>query len=110
MISTTDYTTDRVADMKPTEAVEIRFTVIHSRARWQLLASVTNAGTIAYTLHTNPHGRHSHSFPSSLYNDTRTVFSIPMKAYDGWQTELIEWITSICSYEGHRIYEITNIL
>lgn len=110
MTSTTDYTTDRVADMKPTEAVEIRFTAIRSHARWQLLASVTKAGTIDYTLHTNPHGSYSHSFPSSLYNDTRTVFSIPMKAYNGWQTELVEWITSICSHDGTRIYQITNIL
>lgn len=91
------------------EAVEIRFTAVRSRKRWQLLAHVTQAGTIAYTLHTDPHGNYSHSFPSSLNLTNGKSMSVPMKAYEGWQNDLILYLRSIKTMDGDEVYELDAI-
>lgn len=99
---------ERIADMSASEAVEVRFTAPHSGNRYQLLASVTTAGTVNYTLHTDPHGNYSHSFPSSLYKGTS--LSVPMKAYKGWQAELMTWLCSISKPNGEPVYAVTEVL
>ena len=35
---------------------------------------------------------------------------LPMKAYEGWQSDLLEWITASKNSHGQNIYEISEVL
>lgn len=94
--------------MPRSEALEIRFVADRTGSKYQLLASVTQAGTVSYTLHTDPHGAYSMSFPSSLAGNT--TLSLPMKAYEGWQSDLMEWLLSLSTTSGKPIYLVVGML
>lgn len=105
-LTATDMT-ERIAGMNASEALEVRFVATYSGDRYQLLASVNRAGTVDYTLNTDPHGNHPHAFPSSLYKGTE--LSVPMKAYTGWQTDLLTWLCSISKPNGEPVYAVTVV-
>lgn len=100
-------TSDRLMDMPSHEALEMRFVSEGSGDRYQLLASVTHAGTLSYTLHKNPHGNYSYSFPSSLTG--HTTLSLPMKAYRGWQADLVSWLCSLSTMNGKNLYTVEDM-
>ena len=89
-----------------TEPVEIRFSSYRRKDKWQLLVSVTASGTLNYRLERVPQGNYSHSM-STLVGKTERF--MPMKAYDGWQDDLIAWLTDL-SLSGDPIYKVEEIL
>jgi hypothetical protein len=90
------------------EAVEIRFhSIRNNEMRYQLLASVTQSGVLIYTLHRVPTRSPYAISMVSLFSNPNPL---PMKAYEGWQNDLLEWITAPKNSHGQNIYEISEVL
>ena len=92
------------------EAVEIRFHAARNIERkWQLLASVSQSGTVNYTLQTVPNGHYNQSM-SNLSGRTNAACHLPMKAYENWQADLILYIGTLSNDFVDFIYEIDEVL
>jgi hypothetical protein len=90
------------------EAVEIRFhSTRNNEMRYQLLATVSQSGAVVYTLHRIPTRSAYAISMSSLFSNPNPL---PMKAYEGWQSDLLEWITASKNSHGQNIYEISEVL
>jgi hypothetical protein len=90
------------------EAVEIRFqSVRNNELRYQLLATVSQSGAVIYTLHRIPTRSAYAISMSSLFSNPNPL---PMKAYEGWQEDLLAWITAPKNANGQDIYEISEVL
>lgn len=92
-----------------TEPMEIRFSSTSYKGdvtKWQLLASVNTNGTISYTLHRIPRGSCSYAL-SNLVGESVVV--LPMKAYDGWHGDVLEWVTTHI-LSGQTVYQIEKVL
>lgn len=95
--------------MPITEAIEIRFSSTSYKGdvtKWQLLASVNTNGTISYTLHRVPRASYGYSL-TSLVGTSRVI--LPMKAYDGWHGDVLEWVRDH-TLSGKTVYEIEKVL
>lgn len=91
------------------EAVELRFHSIRNHERkWQLVASVSQSGTVNYTLQTVPNSHYNQSM-SNLGRDMAKCH-LPMKAYEGWQLDLITYIATLGNEYVSNFYEIDEIL
>lgn len=96
---------EHVSRFRKDEPIEIRF---HGRGDryWQLLASVTPNGVVHYRLESNPRGNYSYSL-SYLVGDVD--MSLPMKAYQGWQSDVLAWLVSHTSTKG-SVYFVDDVL
>ena len=90
------------------EAVEIRFHLRNNPDRkYQLVASVSQAGTVNYTLQLVPNTHYNQSMTSlGKYADCH----LPMKAYEGWQAHLITYVATVGTEYARNVYEIDEIL
>lgn len=113
-MTTTHLTADDILGYTPkfyqNEAIEIRFHATRNIERkWQLLASVSQAGTVNYTLQTVPNGHYNQSM-SNLSGRDNAVCHLPMKAYENWQADLILYIATLSNDYVDNIYEIDDVL
>lgn len=91
------------------EAVELRFHSINQPNRkFQLSASVSQSGTVNYTLQTVPNGHYNQSM-SNLAGREHAKCHLPMKAYENWQVDLITYIATLGNAE-FTYYEIDEVL
>lgn len=92
-----------------TEPMEIRFSSTSYNGdvtKWQLLASVNANGTISYTLHRIPRGSCSYALTNLV---GESVVVLPMKAYDGWHGDVMEWVATH-TLSGKAVYQIEKVL
>jgi len=96
---------EHVARFRTDEPIEIRF---HGRGNrdWQLLGSVAPNGVIHYRLESNPRGNYSFSL-SYLVGDVD--ITLPMKAYRGWQNDVLAWVVSHTNTAG-AVYTVDEVL
>lgn len=91
------------------EAIELRF---HSKntpeRKYQLLASVSQSGTVNYTLQLVPNTHYNQSM--SNLGGKNSKCHLPMKAYEGWQEHLITYIATIGNEYCPNFYEIDEVL
>ena len=76
------------------EPMEIRFHSVSYKGeitKWQMLASVSQNGTLSYTLNRVPRSDYSYAL-SHLVGKTELI--LPMKAYSGWHVDVTEWLCS----------------
>lgn len=89
------------------EVLEIRF---HDVARIQLLTTISRHGLIHYTLNHNPATNDHHMSLSNLYTERVDRPFLPKKAREGWQEDLLAWISKAKRRDGTTIYTITEVL
>lgn len=93
--------------MTMTEPMEVRF---HGNGKsergWQLLVSVANNGTLNYRLESVPQGNYSYSLTYLVGNTNKHK---PMKAYEGWQEDVLAWLASLALGKG-PCYTINEVL
>lgn len=99
MTTTTKYlTAEDILGYTPkfyqNEAIEIRFHAVRSGEKYQLVASVSQAGTVNYTLQTVPNTHYNQSM-SNLSGRDNAKCHLPMKAYENWQADLILYIATL---------------
>jgi hypothetical protein len=90
------------------EAVEIRFHSIRAKDKYQLAISVSQAGIVNYSLHRVPNGALTESM-TNLSGRENAKCHLPMKAYENWQADVIEWLSSLGNANG-SFYEIDEVL
>ena len=109
MTNTYQHHYDAIAQFDETTAIEIRFHVrINDYRNYQLLGTVSPNGAVQYTLHRNPRGHHSESI-SNLVGRDATDVTLPMKAYKGWQADLLAWVASLSNHKGDIIYIVDEV-
>ena len=91
--------------MTATEPMEIRFHGNKDR-KWQLLVSVSDSGTLRYRLESVPQGNYSYGL---TYLVGKTELHKPMKAYEGWQEDVLAWLGSLALGNG-PCYVIDEVL
>ncbi len=94
---------DVIKSFGPTTAIEIRFHANRSLKSYQLLATCSEAGSVYYTLHYNPRGNYPMSLSYISGHDSTDV-TLPMKAYSGWQSDVLAWIISNPAYTVDEVY------
>lgn len=97
---------EHIARFRTDEPIEIRFHGRGGNRNWQLLASVATNGVVHYRLESNPRGNYSFSL-SYLVGDVD--MSLPMKAYRGWQNDVLAWLVSHTNSVG-SVYFIDEVL
>lgn len=108
MTTTADNILGYVPKFYQNEAVEIRFRSVRSDdLRYQLLATVSQNGAIIYTMHRVPNRS---AYSVSMTNLFSNPKPLPMKAYEGWQNDLLDWILTPKNSQGQNIYEISEVL
>jgi hypothetical protein len=107
MTTTTEDILGYVPKFYQNEPVEIRFHSSHNpEMRYQLLATVSQSGAVIYTLDRIPKSNYS----LAMTNLSTNPKPLPMKAYEGWQNDLLEWITTPKRTNGQNIYMISEVL
>ncbi len=96
-----------VSTFRDSTPIEIRFHANHSNVYYQLLASSSTSGVVHYTLHLNPRGNYSMAL-TYLSGQQRSDVTLPMKSYEGWQQDVLAWITSLSSGEK-LIYTVDEV-
>jgi len=96
---------EHVGRFRNDEPIEIRF---HGKGirDWQLLGSVASNGVVHYRLESNPRGNYPFSL-SYLVGDVD--MTLPMKAYKGWQYDVLAWVVSHTNTAG-AVYTIDEVL
>jgi hypothetical protein len=94
---------DEVAKFGELTPIEIRFHANHSQKSFQLLASASERGVVYYTLHYNPRGNYSMSL-NYLSGHDKSEVTLPMKAYSGWQHDVLAWIMSMPNYTIDQVF------
>lgn len=111
-MTTTYLTADDILGYTPkfyqNEAIELRFHSIWSDKKYQLVASVSQAGTVNYTLQTVPNTHYNHSM-SNLSGRDHAKCHLPMKAYENWQADLILYIATLGNSQT-TYYDIDEVL
>lgn len=112
IMTTTHITAEEILGYVPkfyqNEAIELRFHGINSGRKYQLVASVSQAGMVNYTLQTVPNGHYNQSM-SNLGGRENAKCHLPMKAYEGWQEHLILYIATLGNSEI-TYYNIDEVL
>ena len=101
-------TDERILAMPTTEPIEIRFcSWANKDRRFQLLASASSNGVVHYSLHRIPQGKYGLHL-TNLVGNTNAV--LPMKAYENWQADVVNWLTTLSTDAGMDVYEVEEIL
>lgn len=90
----------KLETMTVTEPLEVRFG--SNSSTYCLLVSVTNNGVLTYTLNSVPEGNYSLSL-NYLVGETNKWR--PRKAVEGWQGEVLEWLTDK-TLSGKPVYTV----
>jgi len=109
-MTTTHITAEEILGYVPkfyqNEAIELRFHGINSGKKYQLAASVSQSGIVNYTLQVVPHTHYNQSMTNLAGN---SFTHLPMKAYEGWQSDLILYIATLGNSEI-TYYNIDEVL
>jgi len=109
MTTTNEHHLQHIAQFSEETPIEIRF-----HAKWndnynyQILGSVGTNGTVHYTLYRNPRGSYSESL-TNLSGRDKTHVTLPMKAYKGWQIDVLSWVSSLSNHKGEPIYTVDEV-
>ena len=76
------------------EAIEIRFRSVTTESKYQLLATVGSAGNVGMHLRPIPYKGYAKCL-SDLYGADKNPMTLPMKGYENWQFDLINWIEQL---------------
>lgn len=90
------------------EAIEIRFHSIRAKDKYQLAVSVSQSGRVQYSLNRVPNGAFTESM-TNLSGRENATCHLPMKAYEMWQEDVIEWLSSLGNANG-SFYKIDEVL
>lgn len=90
------------------EPIEIRFHSVRSNQKLTLLASVSQAGRVNYSLNRVPAQWFTESM-TSLSGREKATCHLPLKAYEMWQEDVIEWLSSLGNDNG-CFYQIDEVL
>jgi hypothetical protein len=93
---------DAISSFNDSTPIEIRFHANRTEKAYQLLASASESGVVHYTLHYNPRGNYSMSLHYIAGHD-KTPVTLPMKAYSGWQGDVLAWLASMSAYTIDRV-------
>lgn len=99
---------DSIAKFSADTPMEIRFHSRQGNSYYQLLVHPTN-GVVHYTLHRNPRGGCADSLTNLVGRDGTSV-TLPMKAYRGWQHDVLAWIISLSTGKENTIYIVDDVL
>lgn len=91
-----------ISSFNESTAIEIRFHANRTEQAFQLLASATESGSVRYTLHYNPRGFYSMALSYIVGHDKSHV-TLPMKAYSGWQGDVLAWMQSMSNYTVDQV-------
>jgi hypothetical protein len=94
---------DVLKSFEPHTAIEIRFHANHSGKSFQLLATATQSGSVHYTLHDNPRTTYQLDL-NYVVGHAKTDVTLPLKAYSGWQADVLDWVLSNSNYEVDGVY------
>jgi hypothetical protein len=88
-----------ISSFGETTPIEIRFHAnFREQKNYQLLATAGKNGQVFYTLHYNPRGNCSMSLTYITSSNDNNPVTLPMKAYSGWQKDVLAWIGNMKHY------------
>ena len=94
---------DALANFGDSTPLEVRFHANTTQKHFQLLATAGNNGQVYYTLHYNPRSNYPMAL-SYIVGHDKSDITLPLKAYSGWQSDVLAWVLSMKHYTVDQVF------